>query len=90
MGMVELLSCDFSGASGGGFAGVGGCYLAAEALDAAGGVDQLLLAGEERVAGRADFDDQVALVRGAGVELIAAGALDVNGFVLRVNRFFWH
>ena len=56
-------------AAGGGFARVGGGVLAAEALDAAGGVDQLLLAGEERVAGGADFDDDVALVRGAGLEV---------------------
>src|SRR6185437_9127953 len=51
--------------------------LAAEAFDTAGGVDQLLLAGEERVAGIADFDDDVALVGGARYELVAAGALDV-------------
>jgi hypothetical protein len=75
---------------GGGFAGVGGGYLAAEAFDAACGVDQLLLAGKERVAGGADFDDDVALVGGAGLKCIAAGALDVDGFVLRVNTFFWH
>jgi hypothetical protein len=32
-----------------------------EALDAAGGIDQLLLAGEERMAARADFHlDQIA------------------------------
>ena len=55
--------------------GVGRGELAAEALDAAGGVDQLLLAGEERVAGGADFDDDVALVGGARLEVVAAGAL---------------
>ena len=64
--------------------------LAAEALDAACGVDQLLLAGEERVAGGADFDDDVALVRRAGLKVVAAGALDGDGVVLRVNTFFWH
>ena len=64
--------------------------LAAEALDAACGVDQLLLAGKERVAGSADFDDDVALVGGAGLELVAAGALDVDVVVLGVNSFFWH
>ena len=47
---------------------VGLGVLAAEALDAACGVDQLLLAGEERVAGGADFDDDVALVGGAGLK----------------------
>ena len=32
-----------------------------EAIDASRGIDQLLFAGEERVAGRANFDVQVAL-----------------------------
>jgi hypothetical protein len=73
-----------------GFAGGGVGYLAAEALDAAGGVDQLLLAGEEGVAGRADFDDDVALVRGAGLKVVAAGAFDVDVLVLGVNGFFGH
>jgi hypothetical protein len=71
-------------------AGVGVGKLAAEALDAACGIDQLLLAGEERVAGGADFEDDIALVRGAGLKVIAAGALDGDGVVLRVNSFFWH
>src|SRR5271170_2151358 len=78
------------GAGGFGFARVGFVELAAEALDAACGVDQLLLAGEVRVAGGADFDDDVALVRGAGLKGRSAGALDVDGLVLRVNSFFWH
>ena len=73
-----------------GLAGVRLGELAAEALDAACGVDQLLLAGEERVAGGADFDDDVALVRGAGLKAGSAGALDVDVFVLRVNSLFWH
>ena len=64
--------------------------LAAEALDAAGGVDQLLLAGKEWVAGIADFYDDVALVGGARHELVAAGALDVGISVIRVDSFFWH
>jgi len=37
------------------------------------------LPAEEGVAGGADFDDQVSLVRGAGLERVAAGALDVDG-----------
>ena len=40
-----------------------GGVLAAEALDASGGINQLLLAGEERVAGGADFEQDVAFVR---------------------------
>jgi hypothetical protein len=42
------------------------------------------------VAGGADFDDDVALMRGAGLKRVSAGTLDVNIFVLRVNTFFWH
>ena len=72
------------------FAGVGFVELAAEALNTAGGVDQLLLAGKVRVAMGADFDDDVALVRGAGFKAGPAGALDVDGFILRVNTLFWH
>ena len=58
-----------------GFAGVRLSELAAETLDAACGVDQFLLAGEVGVAGGADFDDDVALVRGAGLKGGSAGAL---------------
>src|SRR5271156_2128937 len=36
--------------------------LAAEALDASGGIHQLLFAGKERVAGGADFNTDVALM----------------------------
>jgi hypothetical protein len=64
--------------------------LAAEALDAAGRVDQLLLAGEERVAGGADFENDVALVRRAGGKVVAARALDLNLVVLRMNSLFRH
>ena len=78
------LACGFS------FACVRFVELAAEALDAACGVDQLLLTGKVRVAGGADFDDDVALMRGAGLKAASAGALDVDGLVLRVNSFFWH
>lgn len=64
--------------------------LAAETLDASGGVDQLLLTGEERVAGGADFENNVALVRGAGLEVSSAGALNGDGLVLRVNSLLRH
>jgi hypothetical protein len=79
-GLLRVPACCYFGCGGlcVGFAGVGGGDLAAEALDAAGGVDQLLLAGKERVAGSADFDDDIALVRGAGLKQIAAGALDAD------------
>src|SRR5260370_29144639 len=70
------------------FAGVGFVEFATEALDAACGVDQLLLAGEVGVAGGADFDDDVALVRGAGFKAGSTGALDLDYLVLRANSFF--
>ena len=70
----------------------GGCLggirlgeLAAEAVDAACGIDELLLAGEEGVAGGTDFDHDVALVGGLGLEVVAAGALDLGGVVAGVN-----
>ena len=55
----------------------GGWFLAialVEAIDASRGIDQLLFAGEERVASRANFDVQVALFSGAGLERLAASA----------------
>ena len=68
-----------------------GCgVLAAEALDASGGINQLLLAGEEGVAGGADFEDDVSLVGGAGLEVVAAGAADVGLLVLGVDAFLGH
>ena len=63
---------------------------AAEAFDASRGVYQLLLAGEERVASGADFDVDVALVRGAGDEAVAARAEDANLVVIRVDSGFGH
>ena len=77
----------------------GGCWLrfgfgfgvlAAEALDATRGVDQLLFAGEERVTVRANFRVDVAFVRGASSEVVAAGADDANLVVIGVNFLFGH
>ena len=82
--IFRLLCCGL------GLAGVRLGELAAEALDATCGVDQLLLAGEERVAGGADFEQDVAFVRGAGLETVAAGALDGGDGITRVNSFFRH
>lgn len=73
------------GGGGGGFVGV----LLLEALDAAGCVDQLLLAGEEWVALRADFDaDQFAFAGGAGLEGASAGAVNRDSVIIGVNSFF--
>ena len=59
-----------------------------KAIHASGGIDQLLFSGKERMAGRTDFDVQVALFGGAGLERLAAGA--GNGYlnVFRVNSWF--
>src|SRR5215831_6025050 len=56
--------------------------LPAESLHAAGRVDQLLLAGKEWVAVRADFYVNVALVSGAGGKAVAARAHDAH-FIIR-------
>src|SRR6266566_2419534 len=49
--------------------------LAAEALDAPGGVHQLLLAGKKRMAIGADFHVDGAFVRGPCNKLVAARAM---------------
>jgi len=64
--------------------------LAAEAVDAAGSVYELLLAGEERVASGADFDDDVAFVSGAGFEGVPAGALHGDFVVGGMNSSLRH
>src|SRR2546423_1808537 len=56
-----------------------------EAVNAARRVNQLLLAREERVALRADFDVDVALLRRARLERAAAGAVDVRRVVVGMN-----
>ena len=74
-----------------GLAGGGGCRLGllavalVEAVNTSGGVDELLLAGEERVAGRADFKVQLVLARRARLEGVAAGAGDCDLFVFGMN-----
>ena len=59
-----------------------------KAIHASGGVYQLLLAGKERVASGADFDVQVALFRGTGLERLAAGAGNCDLDVFRMNSWF--
>jgi hypothetical protein len=67
--------------------GILAAVLLAEALDAAGGIHDLLLARVERMAGRADFDVQRLAVGRAGVELVAAATSHLDLVVLRVNAF---
>ena len=62
--------------------------LLAEAFDATGGIHDLLLAGVERVAGRAHFDVQRLAQRRAGFERVAAGAGDGDNVVVGVNALF--
>jgi hypothetical protein len=59
-----------------------------EAIDASGGVDQLLLAGKERVASGADFDVQVALFGRARLERLAASAGNCDIDVFWMNSWF--
>ncbi len=70
--------------------GLGLRVLAAEALHAASRIDKALLAGEERVAGRADFDVNVALVGRTGLKVVSAGADYAHSVVIGVNLFLRH
>jgi len=62
--------------------------LAAEALHAAGGIHQLLLAGEKWMAGGADFNADIALMCGAGNKGIAAGAVHADFAISGMNGCF--
>ena len=69
----------------------GGRFLAialVEAIDASCGIDQLLLAGKERVASRTNFNVQVTFLSGASLERLAARAGDGNINVFWVNSWF--
>ena len=61
--------------------------LLVELIHAAAGVNELLLAGVERVALGADLDGDV-LLRGAGLVHGAAGAADGGGLVIRMDTGF--
>src|SRR2546423_4417006 len=56
-----------------------------KAVNSARRVHKLLLAREERVALRADFDVYVALLRRARLERVAAGAVNRDVVVVRMN-----
>ena len=71
-----------------GFGSIALGVLAAEALYAAGGVHELLLAGKERVAGGADFHADVALVGGASSKCVTAGAVHADLTVAGMNGCF--
>ena|SRR5258707_11155408 len=59
-----------------------------ESIDAAGRIDQLLLARKERVAGRTDFHVQLALTRRTRLKSLAAGAGHGYFVILRMNSGF--
>ena len=58
-----------------------------EALDTTGRVNQLLLAGEERMAGGADLNP-VRLAGGTGFHHMPAGTGDINFLIVRMDRLF--
>jgi hypothetical protein len=64
--------------------------LATEALNAARGVDQLLFAGEERVAVGANFGVDIAFVRGARGEVVTARADHANLVIVRMDPLLRH
>jgi len=64
--------------------------LAAEPLHASCRVNQALLAGEERVAVRADFHVDVALVGRPGLKIVSAGAHNAYRCVIWVDFFLGH
>ena len=59
-----------------------------KAIDASGGIDQLLFTRKEGVASRTDFDVQVALLGGARFECLAARAADGYFNVFGMNSWF--
>ena len=59
---------------------------ALEALDTAAAVDQLLLAGVERMALAANFDTDLRL-RGTGLDDVASGAGDGAIHIIRMDAF---
>ena len=58
-----------------------------EAIHTAAGIDELLLAGVEGVALRADLDGDV-LLGGSGLDDLAAGAADGRALVIGMDSFF--
>src|SRR5580658_615388 len=64
------------------------CVLLAELIHPARGVHDLLLAGIERMAVRADFNVEVVAHGRAGLEGVAAAAGHRDLFVVRMNGFF--
>jgi hypothetical protein len=84
----QLLLRYLSGFRGFGFARIALSVFAAETFDATGGVHKLLLTGEKRMTGGADFYADIALVRGSGGKRVATGAMHVNFVIAGMNGCF--
>ena len=69
------------------FSGFLNIVLSSEALDAAGGIYQLLLAGEEGMAGGANLNLYILDGR-TGLYYIPAGAANFSRFILGMNLRF--
>lgn len=64
--------------------------LAAELIDPAAGIENLLLTGIERMTGRAHFDEEVLVKRGAGIKFVTAATSDLDIVVGGMNLgFHW-
>ena len=59
-----------------------------ETIDAPRSIDQLLLTGKERMAGRTNFHVQVVFACGSSLKGLAAGAGNGNFFIFRMNSGF--
>ena len=59
-----------------------------ETIDAPRSIDQLLLTGKERMAGRTNFHVQVVFACGSSLKGLATGAGNGNFFIFRMNSGF--
>jgi hypothetical protein len=72
----------------GGLLGTLSLVLSLEFIDASGGIDQLLLTGEKRVAAGANFDADVVFIGGSCTERMSARADYVHLIVCGVDSSF--
>jgi hypothetical protein len=77
----------FLGERGGGLGGLRLGHALLELIDAAGGIDELLLAGIKGMAGVANTHDNYGF-RGAGRDDVAAGATNLGFHIFRMNVCF--
>jgi hypothetical protein len=72
----------------GGFRGVLFGVPPVKSIDAPCGVDQLLLTGKKRMAGRTNFHVQIVFAGGTGLKGLATGAGNCDFLVFRMNSGF--